>query len=225
MINQVLIEGYVADSYVYRNDLLVRLACYRDPSAPAKPATHLGENKEEPDFIYVRFINGHKDNLSFQPKTLLRVSGMITSRSYNETLEQFLEKAYKSNMPKDLSVEIVAGAPRQVMCGRNAVEVLVEKHEVLEKLNTGTLKAPGRIIFKVRELASTAHNQKTVGATMTVSPKTAKPSAISTPAGEAKPAQDNAQKTQPDKKKHKPTHRSQTKKTVQPAEKVVVKAE
>ena len=228
MLNQVLIEGYVADTYVYRNDLFVRLACYREVTAPVKPAAHLGTNKEEPDYVYAKILNGHTDKLTFKEGTLLRVEGMFTSRAFNETLEQFLEKAYKYNIPKDLSVEVVAGTPRQVVCGRTTVEILVKKYEVLEKINTGTLKTADRTIFKVNEMVNPARKARKSAANATVSVKTASPSVPSpspVPAPQ-KPASEVAQPKAPEKKKHKPTHRSQpNKKNDATSEKTVAPTE
>lgn len=221
MLNQVLIEGYVADSYVYRKDLFVRIACYRDPTAPVKPAVHLGTNKEEPDYVYAKILNGFTDKLTFKEGTLLRIEGMITSRAYNETLEQFLEKAYKYNIPKDLSVEVVAGTPRQVVCGRNAVELLVKKFEVLEKINTGTLKTADRTIFKVNEMVNPGRKTRKAAANAAVSIKTVSPTAPSPSPVSVKPVSDAGQQKPPEKKKHKPTHRSQPKKNPTTTEKTV----
>ena len=37
MINDVVLEGIVVKAWKYADDLLFRLACYRDPDVPQKP--------------------------------------------------------------------------------------------------------------------------------------------------------------------------------------------
>ena len=37
MINDVVLEGIVVRAWKYADDLLLRLACYRDPDLPQKP--------------------------------------------------------------------------------------------------------------------------------------------------------------------------------------------
>lgn len=129
MLNTVHFEGIVVYSYVYRNDLFVRLACYRDPGLPKKRV--LDNGKEAPDYINARFTGGVEKKLAFPENMRLRVEGLLQSREYNETLGDFMNKAQKNPLTANVSVEVVGGKPSQVVCGRGAVEILVENHVVV----------------------------------------------------------------------------------------------
>jgi hypothetical protein len=39
MIHDVVLEGIVVKTWKYADDLLFRMACYRDPDLPQKPPT------------------------------------------------------------------------------------------------------------------------------------------------------------------------------------------
>jgi hypothetical protein len=123
MINQVLLEGIVVSTWKYGSDLFVRLASYRDPGQPIK---RIDETRDEPDYINVRFTNAAYQGVPFHKGNLLRVDGLLQSREYLESLEEFLQKARK-NAP---SVPTFEGDPlvlRQVRSGRSAVEILARQ--------------------------------------------------------------------------------------------------
>ena len=56
MINDVVLEGIVVKTWKYADDLLFRLACYRDPDMPQKP---LNETQDAADFVTIRVIKGN----------------------------------------------------------------------------------------------------------------------------------------------------------------------
>ena len=56
MINDVVLEGIVVKAWKYADDLLFRLACYRDPNMPQKP---LNETQDAADFVTVRVPKGN----------------------------------------------------------------------------------------------------------------------------------------------------------------------
>ena len=123
MINQVLLEGIVVSTWKYGSDLFVRLASYRDPGQPIK---RIDETRDEPDYINVRFTNAAHQGVPFHKGNLLRVDGLLQSREYMESLEDFLQKAHK-NAP---NVPAFEGDPlvlRQVRSGRSAVEILARQ--------------------------------------------------------------------------------------------------
>src|SRR4030066_667980 len=55
MINDVVLEGIVVKTWKYADDLLFRLACYRDPDLPQKP---LNEVQDAADFVTIRVPKG-----------------------------------------------------------------------------------------------------------------------------------------------------------------------
>ena len=56
MINDVVLEGIVVKTWKYADDLLFRLACYRDPDLPQKP---LNEVQDAADFVTIRVPKGN----------------------------------------------------------------------------------------------------------------------------------------------------------------------
>ena len=55
MINEVVLEGIVVKTWKYADDLLFRLASYRDPDLPQKP---LNDVQDAADFVTVRVRRG-----------------------------------------------------------------------------------------------------------------------------------------------------------------------
>jgi hypothetical protein len=51
MINEVVLEGIVVKAWKYADDLLFRLACYRDPDLPTKS---LNDIQDAADFVTFR---------------------------------------------------------------------------------------------------------------------------------------------------------------------------
>ena len=56
MINDVVLEGIVVKAWKYADDLLFRLACYRDPDLPQRP---LNETQDAADYVTIRVIKGN----------------------------------------------------------------------------------------------------------------------------------------------------------------------
>ncbi len=100
MLNEVILEGIIVKTWKYTDDLLFRVACYRDPDLPQKPAS---EVRDAADYVTVRVIKG---NLG-APVTLgkgahIRVHGFLQSRDYEESLADFLKdaKGNQVNLPE-----------------------------------------------------------------------------------------------------------------------------
>ncbi len=56
MINEVVLEGIVVKTWKYAEDLLFRIACYRDPDLPSKS---LNEAQDAADFVTIRVLKGN----------------------------------------------------------------------------------------------------------------------------------------------------------------------
>jgi len=123
MINQILLEGIVVSTWKYGSDLFARLASYRDPGQPIK---RLNETRDEPDYINVRFTNAAHQGAFFQKGSILRVEGLLQSREYSETLEEFLQKSRKTS-PAAVPFEVDPLVLRQVHSGRSTQEILVRQ--------------------------------------------------------------------------------------------------
>ena len=65
MINDVVLEGIVVRTWKFADDLLFRLACYRDPDLPQKPlhplsgAQRASETQDAADFVTNRVPKGN----------------------------------------------------------------------------------------------------------------------------------------------------------------------
>ncbi len=125
MLNQVNFEGFVVNSWTFGNDIFVRMASYRDPGQPIK---RLNESKDEPDYVNVRFTNAANQLTPFPSGTLLRVEGLLQSREYNETLDEFLKKARKNGTTQGVEL---TGAASKIVSGRSTVEILARQHVII----------------------------------------------------------------------------------------------
>ena len=56
MINDVVLEGIVVRTWKFADDLLFRLACYRDPDLPQRP---LNETQDAAYYVTIRVIKGN----------------------------------------------------------------------------------------------------------------------------------------------------------------------
>jgi hypothetical protein len=56
MINDVVLKGLVVRTRKYADDLLFRLACYREPDLPPKP---LNDVQDAADFVTIRVPKGN----------------------------------------------------------------------------------------------------------------------------------------------------------------------
>ena len=111
MLNDVVLEGLVVKTWRYMEDLLFRVACYRDPDLPAKPN---GLLHDAADFVTVRVIKGSLGApVSVEKGAILRVHGFLQSRDYSETLADFLKDAQGASLdvPEGLDPQDLA-APR-----------------------------------------------------------------------------------------------------------------
>ena len=111
MLNEVVLEGIIVRTWTYADDLLFRLACYRDPDLPQKPHKEI---KDAADFVTIRVTQSSPDALSEVKKGQhVRVHGFLQSRDYQESLADFLKDARGAELvvPDDLD-PLALCAPR-----------------------------------------------------------------------------------------------------------------
>jgi len=126
MLNKVIFEGIVTNTWKYGSDTFVRLASYRDPALPPRKQD---EMHDAPDYVNARFTNGAQLMPDFPRGTQLRIEGFLQSREYTETLAEFMRKANKST--KEIGVELTGPDARQISIGRNTVEIVVTSHVII----------------------------------------------------------------------------------------------
>jgi len=126
MLNKVIFEGIVTNTWKYGSDTFVRLASYRDPALPPRKQD---EMHDAPDYVNARFTNGAQLMPDFPRGTQLRIEGFLQSREYTETLAEFMRKANKST--KEIGIELTGPDARQISIGRNTVEIVVTSHVII----------------------------------------------------------------------------------------------
>lgn len=130
MINETILEGVVINTWTFADDLFFRLASYRDADQPVKPLT---EERDGADYINARLTKGARSLISIQKGMHLRVHGLLQSREFNETLEEFMEKSRgQKNLGEGITVEVKGATGNEVVVGRNQIEILVNRIVMLE---------------------------------------------------------------------------------------------
>jgi hypothetical protein len=120
MINEVVLEGIIVKTWKFADDLLFRLACYRDPDLPSKP---LSDVKDAADFVTIRVIKGNLGApVSVQKGINVRVHGFLQSRDYEESLADFLKDAHGAVLavPENLD-------PAALRAPRGTTEVIARR--------------------------------------------------------------------------------------------------
>lgn len=65
MINEVILEGIVINTWTFADDLFFRLASYRDVNQPRKP---LSEERDGADYINARLTKGTRSLISIHKR-------------------------------------------------------------------------------------------------------------------------------------------------------------
>ena len=129
MINEVVLEGIVVKAWKYADDLLFRLACYRDPDLPTKPfnplsgAQRVNATQDAADFVTIRVIKGNLGApVSVEQGATVRVHGFMQSRDYEESLADFLKDAHGAELavPENLN-------PATLRASRGTTEVIARR--------------------------------------------------------------------------------------------------
>ncbi len=120
MINEVVLEGIVVKTWKYADDLLFRLACYRDPDLPQKA---LNDVQDAADFMTVRVTKGNLGAPVILEKGVrVRVHGFLQSRDYEESLADFLKDARGAALPLPDSLD-----PAALRAPRGTTEIIARR--------------------------------------------------------------------------------------------------
>jgi hypothetical protein len=120
MINEVVLEGVVVKTWKYADDLLFRIACYRDPDLPSKS---LNETQDAADFVTIRVLKGNLGApVVIEKGYRVRVHGFIQSRDYEESLADFLKDARGADLPVPESLD-----PNELRAPRGTTEVITRR--------------------------------------------------------------------------------------------------
>ncbi len=120
MINEVVLEGIVVKTWKYAEDLLFRIACYRDPDLPSKS---LNEVQDAADFVTIRVLKGNLGAPVVVEKGVhVRVHGFLQSRDYEESLSDFLKDARGAELPVPESLD-----PNNLRAPRGTTEVIARR--------------------------------------------------------------------------------------------------
>ena len=120
MINDVVLEGIIVKTWKYADDLLFRMACYRDPDLPQKP---LNEVQDAADFVTIRVPKGNLGAPVVVEKNYrVRVHGFLQSRDYEESLADFLKDARGVELPVPENLD-----PSELRAPRGTTEVVARR--------------------------------------------------------------------------------------------------
>ena len=120
MINDVVLEGIIVKTWKYADDVLFRLACYRDPDLPQRP---LNEVQDAADFITIRVPKGNLGAPVVVEKNFrVRVHGFLQSRDYMESLADFLKDVPGAGLPLPKNVD-----PTDLLAVRGTTEVIARR--------------------------------------------------------------------------------------------------
>ena len=120
MINDVVLEGIIVRTWKFADDVLFRLACYRDPDLPQKP---LNEVQDAADFVTIRVPKGNLGAPVVVEKNLhVRVHGFLQSRDYEESLADFIKDARGAELPVPEGLD-----PALLRASRGTTEVIARR--------------------------------------------------------------------------------------------------
>jgi hypothetical protein len=120
MINEVVLEGIVVKTWKYADDLLFRLAFYRDPDLPQKA---LSDVQDAADFVTIRVTKGNLGAPVVVEKGVnIRVHGFLQSRDYMESLADFLKDARGAELPLPENLD-----PANLRAPRGTTEVIARR--------------------------------------------------------------------------------------------------
>lgn len=120
MINEVVLEGIVVKTWKYADDLLFRIACYRDPDLPSKS---LNDLQDAADFVTIRVLKGNLGAPVVVEKGIhVRVHGFLQSRDYEESLSDFLKDARGAELPVPENLD-----PNELRAPRGTTEVIARR--------------------------------------------------------------------------------------------------
>ena len=120
MINEVVLEGIVVKAWKFADDVLFRIACYRDPDMPQKL---LNETHDAADFVTIRVPKRKQSaQVVVEKGYFVRVHGFLQSRDYDESLVDFLKDARGAELPVPETLD-----PTQLRAPRGTTEVIARR--------------------------------------------------------------------------------------------------
>ena len=120
MINEVVLEGIVVRTWKFAEDLLFRIASYRDPDLPSRA---FSETQDAADFVTIRVLKGSLGApVVVEKGSQVRVHGFLQSRDYEESLADFLKDARGAGLPLPEGLN-----PNELRAPRGTTEVIARK--------------------------------------------------------------------------------------------------
>ena len=120
MINEVVLEGIIVRTWKFADDVLFRLACYRDPDLPQRP---LNEVQDAADFVTIRVPKGNLGApVVVERNFRVRVHGFLQSRDYMESLADFLRDVPGAELPLPKNLD-----PADLCAPRGTTEVIARR--------------------------------------------------------------------------------------------------
>ncbi len=120
MINDVVLEGIIVRTWKFADDVLFRLACYRDPDLPQRP---LNEVQDAADYVTIRVPKGNLGAPVVVEKFFrVRVHGFLQSRDYLESLADFLRDVPGAELRLPKNVD-----PANLCAPRGTTEVIARR--------------------------------------------------------------------------------------------------
>lgn len=143
MLNKVIVEGYIATTWRFGSDLMIKLACYRDPYLPQQKTD---DGKDKPDYVLARLVNGFAQNIDFEKRKQIRIEGFIRSIDTEESLQEFLSRSNAKDAQSKFSVEVVGGRAQEVLALRSFMEVQVLNYSVIMPRASETVATPKAVV-------------------------------------------------------------------------------
>jgi hypothetical protein len=117
LINEVVLEGIVVKTWKRAEDLVFRIACYRDSDLPSKS---LNDVQDAADFVTIRVLKGNLGAPMVVEKGYhVLVHGFIQSRDFEESLADFLKDARGVELPVPENLD-----PNDLCAPRGTTEVI-----------------------------------------------------------------------------------------------------
>jgi hypothetical protein len=126
----VVLDGIVASTWKFQDDLFARLAIYRNPYDPQKNK-YQSEKRDLADYVVCRFEKGYYQNPSgFSKGTQIHIQGILESVDSVKSLQEFLEGAKKDGSLGDAKVDVTGKSANLILEKRSFLQILVKEFSV-----------------------------------------------------------------------------------------------
>jgi hypothetical protein len=130
MLNKVIVQGYVAGGFFYKNgDSYFRLGSYRDPQRPQrrKQVTD-GSYRDEPDYVSCRLpVSTFTTPMALVKGMEVRVEGYLEHCYHDEKLGEFIKRAKGPVRMLSVSNDL----QNTVLLERVSTEIVVEEFTLI----------------------------------------------------------------------------------------------